>query len=206
MSNPEWAILTDSEKGQLVSLWIVAADKQGEIPGDPRILRKICLLDEEPNINKFIDLGFMATTRQPDDDQITSGSHQSDAPETETETETDKHISGDSPPEIPKEKWIKPEGVDEQAWTDFEDHRKAIRSSMTDRARTLNAHVLEKHSPRTQRAIVANTIRNNWKGLFPPKDTKHETSGSEFDEKDYTDGATEGCFGPGETFAQGNNA
>jgi len=89
LSNAEWAELTDAEKGQLVSIWLVAADKQGLIPKSPRVIRKICLLDEEPNINKFIELGFMATACQPSDNQMVTINDKSDAPETETETETE---------------------------------------------------------------------------------------------------------------------
>ncbi len=54
MSNAEWASLSDAEKGQLVSIWLVAADKGGEVPADANILRKVCQLDEPPNINKFM--------------------------------------------------------------------------------------------------------------------------------------------------------
>jgi hypothetical protein len=44
MSNPEWALLSDKEKGQLVSIWIIAADKGGSIPANAKILMKICQL------------------------------------------------------------------------------------------------------------------------------------------------------------------
>lgn len=90
MTSAKWAALTDSEKGQLVSLWIAAADKDGRIPADPLVLRKICMLDETPNINKFIDLGFLLLECQPSDNQVTTNRQPNDAPETETEAETDK--------------------------------------------------------------------------------------------------------------------
>ncbi len=94
MSNPKWAQLTDSEKGQLVSLWILAADKNGEIPDDAIILRKLCQLDESPNINKFIRLGFIDAPCGQPDVNLASTWRQDDAPETEaeadTETETEK--------------------------------------------------------------------------------------------------------------------
>jgi len=84
MTNPEWAILSDSEKGQLVSLWIVAADKNGTLPtSDTQVLQKIAALDTPPNINKFTQLGFMTTTCQPDDNQMTTTCQPDDAPETE---------------------------------------------------------------------------------------------------------------------------
>lgn len=86
MTNPEWAVLSDAEKGQLVSMWLVAADNNGRLPSaDTLVLRKICQLDEAPNISKFKDLGFIdeevASTRQPGDNQMTSGWQPSDAPE-----------------------------------------------------------------------------------------------------------------------------
>lgn len=81
MSNPDWATLSDSEKGQMVSIWIVAADKNGEIPSDPRILRKVCQLDEVPNINKFILLGFLESDGCHCDNHLASSWCHSDAPE-----------------------------------------------------------------------------------------------------------------------------
>ena len=71
-SNPDWAFLSDAEKGQLVSIWILAADKNGQIPDDLKVLKKLAHLDSTPNINKFKDLGFikidgcqMVTNEQP---------------------------------------------------------------------------------------------------------------------------------------------
>ena len=94
LSNPEWVSLTDSEKGQLTSIWILAADKGGAIPDDPVVIQKMCMLDTAPNINKFIDLGFVdgqvVTTRSPDGNHFGKGSAVCDAPETETETETER--------------------------------------------------------------------------------------------------------------------
>ena len=89
LSNPKWAILTDSEKGQLVSLWIVAADNNGKIPNEPMVLKKICQLDEEPNISKFKDLGFLTSTPPQLDANLTPTCQPSDAPETETNTEAE---------------------------------------------------------------------------------------------------------------------
>lgn len=94
MSNAEWASLTDSEKGQLVSIWLIAADKGGKIPGDANILRKVCQLDNPPNINKFIELGFlsseMTTRRRHVDAKVTTRRRHVDAPETETETDIEE--------------------------------------------------------------------------------------------------------------------
>ena len=88
-SNPEWAELTDAEKGQLVSIWVLAADKSGEIPGSSVAIQKMCALDAKPNLSKFIDLGFLESDCQPHGNQLVTTCPQLDAPETETETETE---------------------------------------------------------------------------------------------------------------------
>lgn len=100
MSNPQWAVLSDAEKGQLVSIWMIAADKSGIIPSCPKILRKICLLDDNPDIDRFIELGFLSQSEPHEeksepyetlgcqlDATLTTKCQPNDAPETETETE-----------------------------------------------------------------------------------------------------------------------
>lgn len=87
MTCSKWASLSDSEKGQLISIWIVAADKNGEIPSDPVLLMKICMLDNKPNISKFIELGLMSTTCQPPDNHKKISCQPSDAPEESREEE-----------------------------------------------------------------------------------------------------------------------
>jgi len=73
MSNPEWVQLTDSQRGRLVLLWILAAERDGEIPSDPKLLRKICFMDKEPELQLFIKFGFIE-----DDANVTSTWRQDD--------------------------------------------------------------------------------------------------------------------------------
>lgn len=81
MTNPEWIMLSDSEKGVLVSLWIVCADRAGLLPADAHVLRKVAQLDEEPNLNKFIELGFFETDGRHDDAKLTPSAQPDDVPE-----------------------------------------------------------------------------------------------------------------------------
>jgi uncharacterized phage protein (TIGR02220 family) len=73
-----WSMLSDRQKGHLVSIWMLAADRGGEIPNDPLIVKKFCGLDDEPNLQVFIDLGFIdddgtvATTCRQDDANVTA--------------------------------------------------------------------------------------------------------------------------------------
>ena len=81
LSNEQWVELTDSEKGQLVSIWILAADKDGTIPDSPKMIQRMAMLDTLPNLSKFIELGFLTTTCQPHDNQEINPCPQHDAPE-----------------------------------------------------------------------------------------------------------------------------
>lgn len=89
MRNPDWVSMTDAQRGQLVSLWLLAADKDGKLPACPRIIKKLCYMDEEPDLQLFVSLGFIEGGPQGDD-AVTSTRRQGDQPETEAEAETEK--------------------------------------------------------------------------------------------------------------------
>ena len=89
-TNPEWIQLTDSEKGQLVSIWIVAADKKGKFSSDARFLQKICMLDDPPNLSKLKSLGFITQVGRHDGSSVEPQGFHVGPPETETETETEQ--------------------------------------------------------------------------------------------------------------------
>ena len=58
-TNEDWLSLSDAEKGQLVSMWVAAVDKNGQLPKDPEIIRKMSFLDTAPDLNRFHHLGFI---------------------------------------------------------------------------------------------------------------------------------------------------
>lgn len=59
MRNVEWVSLSDAERGQLVAMWLLAADRDGVIPASPEMIQKLCFMTEMPNIKKFTELGFI---------------------------------------------------------------------------------------------------------------------------------------------------
>jgi len=81
-SNPEWVSLSDAERGQLVGIWLLAADKDGEIPDDPNLVARMGMMSDAPDLNRFAELGFLTTTCQPDDAKVT---HQSRVEESRVE-------------------------------------------------------------------------------------------------------------------------
>ena len=59
-----WTELTDSQRGQLVSMWMLAADKNGRIPDNPAFIKRVCSLSATPDLQVFVDMGFMSRDAQ----------------------------------------------------------------------------------------------------------------------------------------------
>lgn len=71
---PEWVELTDMERGQLTSMWLLAADRGGVIPASASTVQKLCFMSKRPDFNRFISLGFIE-----DDASVTPPRGQDDA-------------------------------------------------------------------------------------------------------------------------------
>lgn len=126
MSNEQWVELSDAEKGQLVSIWMLAADKDGVIPDSDKMIQKMAMLDSKPNINKFIQLGFLTTTCQPPANQEENLCLQFDAPEEkrveENRVEENKPVRRFTPPNVDEVKTYCDErnnGIDPSAFIDY---------------------------------------------------------------------------------------
>ena len=98
-SDPCWARLTDAQKGQLVSLWVLAADRDGFLDDDPRVLRRMAGLDEL-DLDTLTQLGFLepgglTPSRRQHDANVTPDRRQRDAnlsrQSTEAEAEKISH-------------------------------------------------------------------------------------------------------------------
>jgi hypothetical protein len=59
LRSPKWVRLSDAQRGQLVCIWMLAADDEGWVPNDQTLIRKVCCLDADPDLNLFIELGFL---------------------------------------------------------------------------------------------------------------------------------------------------
>jgi len=59
MRNVQWVSLTDTERGQLIAIWLLAADQGGWVPSSPELIQKLCFMSDKPNIKKFIELGLI---------------------------------------------------------------------------------------------------------------------------------------------------
>ena len=57
--NPEWQALSDPEKGALVSIFMLAAERNGCVPNDALLIRKLCNLEITPNLERFLSLQWL---------------------------------------------------------------------------------------------------------------------------------------------------
>jgi hypothetical protein len=97
MRDPNWIALSDAQRGQLIAIWMLAADRDGQIPNNPILIKKICFMCSEPDLNLLIAHGFLDNhkrqKRQPRTPGVTTKNEESDAPEEKRiEAEAEKKI------------------------------------------------------------------------------------------------------------------
>ena len=85
MRNPEWVLLSDAERGQLVAMWLLAADHDGVIPASPEIIQKLCYMTKLPDLSKFSKLGFISSNGCQDGVNLASTGSQHVTPKAEAE-------------------------------------------------------------------------------------------------------------------------
>lgn len=73
MRDEQWVAMTSTQRGQLIAIWLLAADRDGSIPSDPVVVQKLCFMDETPDLKWFVDNKFLTgdasvtpERRQPD--------------------------------------------------------------------------------------------------------------------------------------------
>lgn len=59
MRDHDWAEMTDAERGQLVCIWLLAADDDGKIPDRPEFIQKLCYMTNPPDLKAFEQKGFL---------------------------------------------------------------------------------------------------------------------------------------------------
>ena len=64
---------------------------------------------------------------------------------------------------------IIPDGINQEAWAEFEQHRKDIKHPLTDLARKKAWALLQNYSYQQQQETIDASIISGWRGLFPNK-------------------------------------
>ena len=68
-----------------------------------------------------------------------------------------------------KAEWVIPEGLNINAWNEFDQHRKTHKTKWSDLAKTKSANILLKLSHEDQQATIDKSIQSGWPGLYPEK-------------------------------------
>ena len=192
MRNPKWVMMSDSDRGQLVAIWLLAADHDGVIPASPELIQQLCYMKKKPNISKFIELGFI-------DANVTPERRQGDAPE---------KIREDKNREEKKEVEY-PEWLDGFLWKEYKIYRTAIKSPLTPFAEQLSLTALKEQMDAgyKQADIINATIQSGkWKSFYPVKNKQIEKTYpvSDFGDDLFLKQAFE-FLGPGYTQADFDN-
>jgi hypothetical protein len=156
LRNPEWISLSDTQRGQLVSIWMLAADKNGRVPDDANLIQRMCYMQKAPDLNLLIDLGFL-------DARVTPRRRQPDAtvtPQIRGEEKIDKIQSGADAPLV-----IMGKVLDEEHAKAVIAYRTKGKQSNSPLALTRLANQLSKFSSPNEGA--AEMICRGWKGFDP---------------------------------------
>ena len=182
MRNQDWVALSDAQRGQLVSIWLLAADKKGKIPKDPQVIKKLCYMDGVPDIELFIKHGFI------DRDATTTPPRRQDDPPDKIRLDQTRldQTREEKKPVLQKSTHLYPDWLDQPAWEEWKQHRAEIKNPMTPLAETKGINKLKTMlNGVTQRQIIDHCIANGWKGLFAPdrkRGTEVKSSATRFKE------------------------
>jgi hypothetical protein len=184
MRHVEWVGLTDAQRGQLVGIWLLAADHNGVIPASPSIIKKLCHMDTEPDLNLFISQGFIDA---PHDGVImASECRQVDQPEKSRE-ETEKRQSRE---EKKGAAFALPDWIDRNTWDLWLKTRKG--KKMIPEQMLAQVEKLEKWKDAglDYASALKASADAGWQGLFEPKQSGKIPKHDNFDSKDYGTGVT----------------
>ena len=95
LRNPEWTMLSDSQRGHLVQIWILAADKGGRIEapdsaGLPLFIQRVCCMDSQPDLQVLESMGFIKLKSLT---KSSKGRRQNDANPTPTLRHSDAKVT-----------------------------------------------------------------------------------------------------------------
>ena len=88
LRSPKWIAMSDLEKGQLVSLWMLAADYNGRIPCDNKLVARLAMLDSSIVLDRFIEAGWLEIVPG---DMLATTWRQAGSTETEEEAEVEAY-------------------------------------------------------------------------------------------------------------------
>jgi len=101
--NPKYLKLSDASFGQLVKLWLVASQAENKLTWNPNELKKLCRLSKLPDLQRFMDLGFIdpltdciSETNEQNTSRLQSVSSDARMQDAESDTDAEESESSDT--------------------------------------------------------------------------------------------------------------
>jgi hypothetical protein len=116
LDDMDWFSLDPVSAKNLINLWLIASEYDGELPTIDILAFRLRLKNQE--VTRI--LSNLSHWLEQDDINVISSRYQDDRPETETEKETKRETKT-------------PEGVSVDLWKDFLIYRKRLKAPVTDR-------------------------------------------------------------------------
>ncbi len=60
--DPDFVSLSDAERSHLILIWMVAAERNGVIPDDPKVIQRLICSDVTPDLDRFLSLQLLEKT------------------------------------------------------------------------------------------------------------------------------------------------
>jgi hypothetical protein len=177
----DWRGLTDSQKGQLVSLWALASRLHSDLKSDPRLPNDPAYLSAvtgcrftEQSIQTLINARFLVPCEQDASNCLSSASPRARGPAHSVSASVSKKISsnggGVEGVEIPD---CLGTAAFRSAWSEWLASRTEKRKPVTKRAAGMQLKKLATVGPAVAVAAIEQAIANDWQGLFPDKIAPH---------------------------------
>ncbi len=167
MRNAEWVSLTDTQRGQLVCIWLLAADKNGELPFNEKTIKKLCFIESKLDMQVFIDNDFI-TACPACDANVTPSWRQHDAPDKSRDRIEKNREDPPYPPNLENDSFKK-------SFAEWEQHRKEIKKPLTKSQTKKQIKLFAEWGTARAVAAIDYTIRMGWQGI-KEEDKKNDRS------------------------------
>lgn len=162
----------------LMKLWLLAAKNNGQIEGDADWFARL-LNAKKVDLETLVREGFIVRTDSYE--SVPRGEERREEENREEKRGKDNGTAIAAPPEV------YPDGLNVQAWLEYVEHRKQIkaRKLKINSVQKLQRFMIDQGGDDIQQAVVDQTVRNGWTGLFELKGHKPKPVGDDFNFVDW---------------------
>lgn len=147
----------------LMKLWLLAAKNNGFIEGDAEWFAKL-INAKKVDLDALVRAGFLIRTETYE--SVPRGEERREEESREEERREEEKSAAIAAPLV-----VYPDGLNTQAWDEYLQHRREIkaRKLKSNSEAKLQRFLIQQGNGEVQQAIVDQTVRNGWTGLFELK-------------------------------------